>query len=125
MNQQSKEIVNSINTYNEYYIFLDKVRSSNTHKRGWFVYTERFNEGDAKLEEYMIGDNLTEEEAQKLYEANKFAVENCGYDYANIYIENLYEPHAHVYVYNRIKGKDNVRASQLQDIYNQIFKKIN
>lgn len=118
-------IVDSINTYDEYYSFLDKVRSSNTHKRGWFVYADSFNEGDQGMTEYLLGDNLTEEEAQKLYDANKFAVENNGFDYSDIYIDNLYEPHAHVCVYNRIKGINNVRAVQLQDIYNQIFKKIN
>lgn len=116
-------IVNSINTYDEYYKFLDKVRNSNSYKKGWFVYAETFNEGD-KPKEDMLGHDLTEKEAQKLYDANKFAVENSGYDYANIYIENLYEPHALVVVYNRIMSTDNIRAGQLQEIYCSIFKKL-
>ena len=81
------KIVDSINTCDEYYEFLDK-------------------------------------EALDVYEANKFAVENSGYDYADIYMYNLYEPYAPVVEYNRMMKQENVRAMQLQEIYNSIFEKI-
>lgn len=118
------KIVDSINTCDEYYEFLDKVRASETYKRGWFVYSDQFDEGDKHSVETMLGHELTEQEAQDIYDANKFAVENSGYDYAEIYIHNLYEPHAPVIEYNRMMKQENVRAMQLQEIYNSIFEKI-
>lgn len=116
--------VDSINTRDEYYEFLDKVRASGTYKRGWFVYSDQFDEGDKRSIETMLGYGLTEQEAQDIYDANRFAVENSGYDYADIYMYNLYEPYAPVVEYNRMMKKENVRAMQLQEIYNSIFEKI-
>lgn len=118
------KIVDSINTCDEYYEFLDKVRASETYKRGWFVYSDQFDEGDKHSVEAMLGYGLTEQEALDVYEANKFAVENSGYDYADIYMYNLYEPYAPVAEYNRLMKQENVRAMQLQEIYNSIFEKI-
>lgn len=118
------KIVDSINTWDEYYEFLDKVRASETYKRGWFVYSDQFDEGDKHSAEAMLGYGLTEQEALDVYKANKFAVENSGYDYADIYMYNLYEPYAPVAVYNRLMKQENVRAMQLQEIYNSIFEKI-
>ena len=114
------KIVDSINTCDEYYEFLDKVRASETYKRGWFVYSDQFDKGDKHSVETMLGHGLTEQEALDVYETNKFAVENSGYDYADIYMYNLYEPYAPVVEYNRLMKQENVRAMQLQEIYNSI-----
>lgn len=119
------KVVKNINDYKSYYKFLDQVESSNTYKHGWFVYACQFNEGDKNSVEYMLGDGLTEDEAQKLYDANRFAVEHSGYDYADIYMDNLYRPHAPVIEYNRITKTVNKRAVELQSIYQAIFAKIN
>lgn len=107
------KVVKNINDYKSYYKFLDQVESSNTYKHGWFVYACQFNEGDKNSVEYMLGDGLTEDEAQKLY------------DYADIYMANLYRPHAPVIEYNRITKTVNKRAVELQSIYQAIFAKIN
>lgn len=115
------KVVKNINDYKSYYKFLDQVE----YKHGWFVYACQFNEGDKNSVEYMLGDGLTEDEAQKLYDANKFAVEHSGYDYADIYMANLYRPHAPVIEYNRITKTVNKRAVELQSIYQAIFAKIN
>lgn len=118
-----QNIVNSINTWQDWYKFTDKVMNSKTYKHSWFVYCDCFNEGEASKEE-IIAKGLTEAEARRIYEANKFAVENNGTDYAEIYIENLYEPCGnHPWVYKRATGENVDRAIELFEIHEAVHKK--
>mgnify|MGYP007102038360 CR=1 FL=1 len=51
---------------------MDKVKDSNTYKNSWFVYAESFDEGDKKSKMVLIGDGLTEKDAQRIYDNSKF-----------------------------------------------------
>lgn len=120
-----QNIVNSINTWQDWFNFTDKVMKSETYKHSWFVYVDCFNEGETRNEN-LLGKGLTEAEAKAIYEANKFAVEHCGKDYAEIYMENLYDPNyssSAAYVYARATGEDAARAFELRDISNGVLAK--
>lgn len=121
-----RTIINSINTMQDWYVFVDKVHGSNTYKHSWFVYADCFNEGETR-NEVLLADGLTEAEAQRIYKANKFAVENNGTDYAEIYIENPYNPYstAAPHVYHRATGKAVDRAMLLSRIVESVRKKLN
>lgn len=126
MNQNAQAIANSINTWAAWHKFYEKVRASKTYKHAWFVWSEQANDGE-EFKYNIIGDGLTEEQAQRLYDDNKFAVEyGCGYDYANIYMANLYDPEeANVVVYERLKGNAlTARARELQELYGAILSKL-
>lgn len=113
-----QNIVNSINTWQDWHAFTSKVFSSNAYKHGWFVYADCFNGGESRPET-ILGMWLTEDEAKKIYEANKYAVENCGTDYADIYIENLYDPNYSTcapYIFQRATGDSASRAFELNAI---------
>lgn len=124
-----QNIVNSINTLQDWWAFCEKVMKSNTYKHSWFVYTDCFNESDVRNgktpHEVCIGKGLTEAEAKRIYEANKYGVENNGSDYAEIYYENLYDPNcsAAAYVYARATGENVDRALELQAIAYAVDKK--
>jgi deoxyadenosine/deoxycytidine kinase len=124
-----QNIINSINTWQDWYRFTDKVEKSETYKHSWFVYTDCFNElpcGAKAPDEVIIAKGLTEAEAKRIYEANKYAVENCGTDYADIYMANLYSPYdgAEPYVYERATGEHVSRAFELKDISDGVTKKL-
>lgn len=117
-----------IRTEKEFKRFVDKVRASETYKHGYFVYTDCFNEDEVRkarktdnmiprITEEVLAEGLTEKEANEVYERNKFAVENSGYDYANIYLGNIYNPTgSDIYPYMRATGKKPERALQLHSI---------
>ncbi len=125
-----QNIVNSINSWQDWDAFCHKVFNSKTYNRGWFVYADTFNERDVRRgvtpNETCLGKGLTYAEAKSLYEANKYAVEHCGKDYAEIYIENLYDPNyssSAPYVYARATGEDASRAFELNEIAQAVHKK--
>lgn len=118
-----RSIVNSINTWQDWYDFQDKVKDSKTYQKSWFVYAECFNEGETR-NEILLGKGLTEDEARKIYEANKYAVENNGTDYAEINYENLYEPvNNNPFVYQRATGEKVEKAFELYEISEAVAKK--
>ena len=118
-----RSIVNSINTWQDWYDFQDKVKDSKTYQKSWFVYAECFNEGET-CNEILLGKGLTEDEARKIYEANKYAVENNGTDYAEINYENLYEPvNNNPFVYQRATGEKVEKAFELYEISEAVAKK--
>lgn len=119
-----QNIINGINSWQDWYKFTDKVMSSNTYKHSWFVYADCFNEGETRPE-VILGKGLTEDEARKVYEANKYGVENNGTDYAEIYMDVLYDPNvsAAPYIYERATGEKPTRAYELQDIAIGVRKK--
>jgi hypothetical protein len=119
-----QNIINGINTWQDWYNFTDKVEKSETYKHSWFVYCDCFNEGETKNEQ-ILAKGLTEAEAKRIYEANKFAVENNGSDYALIDYCNLYSPYggAEPYVYERATGEHVSRAFELKDISDGVTKK--
>ena len=123
-----QNIINGINTWQDWYNFNDKVKNSKTYKHSWFVYADCFNESDVQNgktpDEVCLGKGLTEAEAKRIYEANKYAVENNGTDYAEIYYENLYEPVGnHPWLYQRATGENVDRAIELYDISVGVDKK--
>lgn len=123
-----QNIVNSINTWQDWYNFTDKVMKSETYKHSWFVYAQTFDEMDARggrlPNEVILGKGLTEAEAKKIYFANKYAVENCGKDYAIISYENLYEPVGNCpWLYQRATGEKPTRAYELHEIADGVHKK--
>lgn len=123
-----QNIVNSINTWQDWYKFTDKVKASETYKHSWFVYAQTFNESEVKNgvcpDEVILAKGLTEAEAERIYKANKYAVENCGKDYADISFENLYDPCGnHPWVYQRATGENVDRAIELFEINNAVDKK--
>lgn len=106
----------TIKNTKDFETFIGKVISSNTYKNGWFVYASSFDEG-GKTHEYILGEGLTEAEANRLCEANRFGVENAPYDYSNIWVENVYDPYNCAYcIYERIKGCVVSRARELHKI---------
>ena len=110
-----QNIVNSINNWQDWHAFCRKVFASKTYEHGWFVYADCFNEGESRPET-ILGKGLTEAEAKAIYEANKYAVEHNGTDYAEIYMENLYQPSnwsSSPFVYARATGEDVPRAFEL------------
>ena len=117
-----RNIVDRINSLSDWDAFCTKVFRSETYKHSWFVYADTFNESDVRsgvcTSEKIIAKGLTEAEAMRIYNANKFAVENCGTDYAEIYVENLYDPNGTwaPYVYRRATGEKVERAFELVDI---------
>lgn len=123
-----QNIINGINTWQDWYRFTDKVEKSETYKHGWFVYCQCFNDlpcGAKAPNEEILAKGLTEAEAKAIYEANKFAVENNGTDYALIDYCNLYSPNggAEPYVYERATGEHVSRAFELKDISDGVTKK--
>lgn len=123
-----QNIINSINSWKDWYAFSDKVKSSNTYKHSWFVYAQTFDEMDARSgrlpNEVILGKGLTEAEAKRIYNANKYAVENCGTDYAIISYENLYEPVGNCpWLYQRATNENVDRAIELHEISNGVSKK--
>lgn len=125
-----QNIVNGINTLQDWRAFCAKVFNSNTYNHSWFVYAECFNERDVRKgvtpNEVCLGKGLTAAEAKAIYEANKYAVEHCGKDYAEINIENLYDPNyssSAPYVYARATGEDASRAFELLEIAQGVHKK--
>ncbi|MGM9687125.1 MAG: hypothetical protein ACI3YI_13025 [Bacteroidaceae bacterium] len=74
--------------------------------------------------EILLGKGLTEDEARKIYEAKKYAVENNGTDYAEINYENLYEPvNNNPFVYQRATGEKVEKAFELYEISEAVAKK--
>ena len=123
-----QNIVNGINTWQDWYKFADKVMKSETFKHSFFVVSQCFNElpcGVTAPDEVCLGKGLTEAEAQRIYDANKYAVENCGTDYAEIEIGNLYDPYgsAAPFVYHRATGENIDRALELRTICEEVHKK--
>ncbi len=123
-----QNIVNSINTWQDWYKFMDKVQTSETYKHSWFVYAQTFSESDARSgrlpNEVIIAKGLTEAEAKRIYETNKYGVENNGTDYALISYENLYEPVGNCpWLYQRATGENVDRAIELHDISEAVSKK--
>lgn len=126
-----QNIVNSINTWRDWYAFSNKVYNSKTYKHGWFVYADCFNEKDVRKgvtpKETCLGKGLTKGEATAIYEANKYAVENNGTDYAEIYMTNLYEPSnwsSAPFIYERATGEKVTRAFELLEICRSVHKKL-
>lgn len=120
-----QNIVNSINTWQDWYKFSDKVKNSETYKHSFFVYADCFNEGE-KHNEILLCKGLTEDEAKRIYEVNKYGVENNGTDYAEIYYENLYEPVGNnPWVYQRATGERVAKAFELHEIYKAVREKLN
>lgn len=119
-----QNIVNSINTWQDWYNFTDKVMKSETYKHSWFVYADCFNEGET-CNEVLLGKGLTEDEARSIYEANKYGVENNGTDYAEIYMDVLYDTNgsAAPFVYHRATGENIDRALELRTICEEVRKK--
>lgn len=123
-----QNIINSINTWHDWYEFADKVLRSNTYNHSWFVVSQCFDElpdGAKCPNEVCLGKGLTEAEANRIYEANKFAVENCGTDYAEIWVENLFDPSggAAPYIYERATGEHVAKAFELLAISDGVTKK--
>lgn len=110
-----------IKTREQFENWIGQILKSNTYKNGWFVYADSFNEFGSQTNEYILGEGLTEEEANKLCEANRYAVEHAPYDYSNIYVENVYDPYSCAYrIYERIKGVKVERARQMHAIIKEL-----
>lgn len=125
-----QSIVNSINTWQDWYAFSGKVRNSKTYRHGWFVYAHCFDERDVSKgvtpNETCLGKGLTKSEAMVIYEANRYAVENNGTDYAVIDVLNLYEPSnwsSAPYIYKRATGENAARAFELLEVCQGVHKK--
>ena len=101
----------------EFQRFLQQVYASQTYAHSYYVYADCFNEGqDSQLT--LLQDLTDEDSANAVCEANRFAVENCGTDYANIYVVNVFDS---PFVYQRLTGKAVEKAFELQLIKKEFF----
>lgn len=113
--------VNEIKTKEEYQNFIWAVYDSQTYKNSYFVYSDCFNDGE-KSNLTLLSANLTEEEAEKIAEINRFAVENCGTDYADVFVTNIFD---NPFVWERLTGTKNERALQFRKLVSQIWHQVN
>ena len=110
-----------IKTREQFENWIGQILMSNTYKKGWFVYADSFNENADASATYILGEGLTEEEANRLCEANRYAVEHAPYDYSNIWVENVYDPYTCAYcIYERIKGVKVERAREMHAIIKEL-----
>lgn len=113
--------VNEIKTEQQFLNFVWAVYDSQTYKNSYFVYSDCFYEGE-QSDFSLWGKNLTEEEADKIVEENRFAVENCGTDYADIFRENIFDRPD---LWERLTGEKHERAYQFQKLYNELWNRVN
>lgn len=112
--------VNEIKTEQQYLNFVWAVYDSQTYKNSYFVYSDCSYEGE-QSDFALWGKNLTEKEAVKIVEENRFAVENCGTDYADIFVENIFDKPC---LWERLTGEKHERAYQFQKLYTELWNRV-